>query len=82
MTNRFYLSRFFNVEEYANFIECLNEVNNLHLLDDLFNNEIINDSLNWSHTPQGSNYWSKLHDKLMEEETRKIYKNYLKLMVI
>lgn len=82
MTNRFYLSRFFNVDEYANFIECLREQDKLYKLDDDYDNDIINESFTWSDTAQGSGYWSNLHEKLAEEDDPEIYKNFLKLMII
>lgn len=82
MTNRFYLSRFFNVDEYANFIECLKEQDKLYKLDEDYDNDVINASFTWSNTSQGSGYWSNLHEKLTEEDDSEIYKNFLKLMII
>lgn len=82
MTNRFYLSRFFNVVEYANFIECLSEEDRLDRLDDTYDNDLINEGFTWSSTPQKSDYWSRLHEKLQEENIEEIYRNYLKLMII
>jgi len=82
MTNNFYLSRFFNFEEYAFFVENLQQRDKLYTLKEYFDCDLINSSFTWEDTPQGQNFWNDLHEKLNNENDDEFQKNVLKLMII
>lgn len=82
MTNKFYLSRFFNFQEYTFFVENLSERTKLCRLEKEFEHDIINSSFTWEDTPQGNSFWDNIHGKLNDEDELDIKKNILKLMII